>query len=110
MGLSSCAMVHLRHIDPVVVLVGTQPFDPHDALLEVDGHHETVIIALDIEHDPLSADDACRGIELPHIGGTHPACLADFVEPRIERRLHCRLISPPREANDELTQSAAGYD
>jgi len=54
-------MFDLRHIDLVIGLVGTDPLDPDDSLLEIDGNHEAIVIALDVENDPLGTDDArCR--------------------------------------------------
>ena len=50
-------MLHLFHIDLVVVLVRADPLDPHDALLEVDGHNQTIIVPLDVEDDPVGCDD-----------------------------------------------------
>jgi hypothetical protein len=51
-------MLDLRHIDPVVILVRTDPLDPNDALLEVGGNDEPLCISLDAANDLFSADDA----------------------------------------------------
>jgi hypothetical protein len=53
-------MSHLRHVDLVISLVRTDPFDPDDGLLEIDRHHEAIVIALDVEDNPLAAPDNVR--------------------------------------------------
>jgi len=35
-------MLHFIHINLVVVLVRADPFDPHDALLEIDGDDQPI--------------------------------------------------------------------
>jgi hypothetical protein len=39
-------MLRLCHIDAIVVRVGTDPFDPDNALLEVDGGDPLIVVAL----------------------------------------------------------------
>ena len=39
-------MVHLRDVDTVAVAMRTDPLDPDDPLLEVDGHHQPVTVPL----------------------------------------------------------------
>jgi hypothetical protein len=56
-------MLDLRHIDPVVILVRTDPLDPNDALLEVGGNDEPVCVSLDVENDPFSADALTRFLD-----------------------------------------------
>jgi hypothetical protein len=60
-------MLHLRHIDFVVGFVCAYPFDPHDRLFKVDSHDESIVITLDVEDDPLAADDACSCIKPSYI-------------------------------------------
>src|SRR5437899_6682251 len=103
-------MSHLRHVDLVISLVGTDPFDPDDCLLEIDRHQEAIVIAPDVEDKPLRADDTRRRIAPLHIRGAPPCCLAYFVEPGIQRRLHRRLVLLPGETFHELTQGTAGDD
>src|SRR3984893_1790714 len=103
-------MSHLRHIDLVIGFVGTDPFDPDDALLEIDRHHEAIIIALDVEDDPLRTDDTRRRMTPLDIRRTLPRSLARFVEPSIQCGFHCRLILSTRKALYELPQCAARDD
>jgi hypothetical protein len=51
-------MLHLFHIDLIVVLVCADPFDPYDALFEIDGNDQSIIIPLNVEHDSVCRDDA----------------------------------------------------
>lgn len=48
--------------------MGADPFDPDYGLFKVDRHHEAIIVALDVEDDTLSADDAGRVIVFPGTG------------------------------------------
>jgi len=79
-------MLNLRHVDPVVCLVCPDPSYPDDAFLEVHRYDKAIVIALDLEDDPLGADDACRRIEPLHISGAFPDRLADFVVPLSRKR------------------------
>src|SRR6266571_7309906 len=103
-------MLHLRHIDPIVVALRADPFDPYDAFLEIHGHHEPIAVPLDIEHDAVAADDAGAGVKLPHVGRAEPARLADFLEPRVKSRFQRRLIFVPGAGRDELSERAPRDD
>jgi hypothetical protein len=46
-------MSHLFHVNLVVVLVRTDPFDPYDTLLEVGGDNQPIFVSLDVEDDPI---------------------------------------------------------
>ena len=87
MGFSSVAMSHLGCVYPVICLVGANPLDPDDTLLEINRYHQTVVVALDVEDNPLGVDDAGRGVVSLHIGRLRPLRLADFIEPSIKRGL-----------------------
>src|SRR5579863_8154109 len=91
-------MLNLFHIDLVVVSVRADPFDPKDAFLEIDGHDETIIIPLHIEHDAVCRNDT---------GGRITALYLCSARPRMPRLMpgwlmrlwdgawECRL-HPPR--------------
>src|SRR6476646_9733982 len=83
------------------------PFDPNDALLEIDRHHKTIVITFYIEDDPLRADDTRRGIATLDFRGALPRSLAHFVEPCLQRRSYRRLVLPAGKALDELSQCPA---
>src|SRR6185437_7209285 len=50
-------MVHLPHVDPVVVLMRADPLDPDDALLEVNRRDQPVVVALDVEDHTLGGHE-----------------------------------------------------
>jgi hypothetical protein len=56
-------MLHLAHVDAVVVRVGPDPFDPDDGLLEIDRRHEAIVVALDVEDDTVGCDYARRPVQ-----------------------------------------------
>jgi len=56
-------MFNLFDIDPVIILVSTNPLDPDNPLLKINRHHQPIIIALDIEDNPVSRYDAGRCVE-----------------------------------------------
>src|SRR6266480_3377473 len=103
-------MLHLFHIDLVVVLVRADPLDPHDALLEVDGYDQPIIVPFDIEDDPVGRNDAGGRVAALYICSARPSCLSDFVEPSVKGRLQCPVILVPPASLDELSQSAPGND
>jgi hypothetical protein len=82
-------MLHLLHIDLVVILVRADPFDPHDALLEINGNDQSIVIALDVEHNSVRRNDAGSCVTALHVGRAGPARSSDFVEPGIEGGLCC---------------------
>lgn len=65
-------MFNLRYIDLVVSLVGADPLDPDNCLLEIHRHHQAIVIALDIENNPVGANDARCGVETFNISRTRP--------------------------------------
>jgi len=51
-------------------LVRADPFDPHDALFEIDGNDQSIIIPHNVEHDSICRDDASGRMAAPYIGCT----------------------------------------
>src|SRR5260370_1775674 len=103
-------MLHLLHIDLVVVLVCADPLDPHDTLLEIDGHDQPVIIALDVEDDPVGRDDAGSRVAALYICRARPPRLSDFVEPSVQGRLQRAMVLISPASFDEFSQSTPGND
>jgi hypothetical protein len=58
-------MLHLFHIDLVVIPVRTDPFDPYDALLEVDRHGQPIIVSLDVEHHVVTPRRCWQSVVFP---------------------------------------------
>src|SRR4051812_10115358 len=103
-------MSHLSHIDFIVGLVGTDPFDPDDRLLKIDRYHEAIVVAFNVEDDPLRVDDARRRIAAFYIRCIFPGGLARFVEPGLQCSLDSRLVLAAGKTVDELSQGATGDD
>jgi hypothetical protein len=101
-------MSHLGHIDLVIGLVGADPFDPDDCLLKIGRHHKSIVIALNVEDNPLRVDDARRRITALNVRRILLICLARFVEPGIQCGFHGRPILAAGKCLDELSQSSAG--
>src|SRR5258707_14120381 len=92
MGLTSVMMHYLSYIDPVIVAVASDPFDPDNGLFEVHRHNQPIVIAFDVEYDPFVGHDACCRVAPLHVGHALPFRLADFREPRISVGTPCLLI------------------
>src|SRR5450432_4164838 len=103
-------MAHLGHVDLIIGLVGTDPFDPDDRLLKVDRYHETIIVTFDVEDNPLRVDDARRRIPPLYVRRILPGCLARFVKPGVQRSFHSQSVLAGGKTLDELSQRAAGDD
>jgi hypothetical protein len=103
-------MLHLRHVNAIVVAVRADPLDPDDRLLEVHRHDQPVVVALDVEHNAVGRDDTRRRVEPLQVGRAGPASPLDLVEPGIQRGLQRRLVPVPGAGLDELPQRAPGND
>jgi ParB family transcriptional regulator, chromosome partitioning protein len=90
--------------------VGANPLDPDDGLLKIYSHHQPVVIALDIEDNPVGTDDARGGIKPLHVRRADPVRLAYFGEPRVERRFQRGQILMPSPLGDKLAQGAPRYN
>ena len=94
-------MLHLFHVDLVVVLVCADPFDPHDTLVEVRGYDQSIGVPFDIEYDPVRRDDAGRRVAALHIRCARPARLSNFVELGVQGGLQRRVVLPDPLARNE---------
>src|SRR6476660_4466995 len=99
-------MLHLCHIDPIIVQVRAEPFDPYDALFEINRYDKPIAVALNIENHPLCRHDARRCIEPSDIGRAPPMCLPHLLEPRIASGFERCLILMPGSPSDEVSQRA----
>ena len=88
--------------------MSTDPFDPDNSFLKIDRHNEPVIVALDIEDDPVGSYDTGRRVQTLHIRCPGPSCLAHLVEPSVKRRLQRALVFVARSGLDEFTKCPAG--
>jgi len=103
-------MLDLLDVDAIVLLVRADPFDPDDALLEIDRDHQTIIIAFDIEHDPICRNDTSCRIVTPNISGAGPAGLFHLIEPSIKRGLQRGMVLLTSTPLDEGAQAAVTFD
>jgi hypothetical protein len=101
-------MINLSNIDPVIVVMRTEPFDPDNSLLEIDCNYQPIRITSYVEHDPITRDDARGSVKPFYIGSARPFRLPYFVKPSIERRFERWLIPVPGPGLDELPQRPPG--
>src|SRR5437660_465993 len=110
MGFTSAMMVHFSDIDAIIIAMSSDPFYPHDGLREIHCNNEPVVIAFDIEYDPLACDNTRRRIEPSHIRHARPPRFAHLREPSVDRSLQRCVILVSRATVDELTQCTPGND
>src|SRR5882762_7625976 len=103
-------MLNLAHVDLVVVLMCSNPLDPHDRLFEIDRHDQSVVVSLDVENNSFRRNDARRCIASLHVRRAAPSRLFNLVEPGIQRGLQSWLVSISSSALNELSQGAPGDD
>ncbi len=66
----------------------SHPFDKDNLPLVVDRRHQPIVVAFDIEHDPVAANDAGCTVVAFHISRTVPLGSLRLIETRVERSLH----------------------
>src|SRR5215471_2581951 len=98
-------MLHLFHIDLVVILVRADPLDPHDVLFEVGSHNQSIVIPLDVEDDPVGRDDARGRIAALYVRRARPPCPSDFVEPSVQSCLQRPIVFVSSASLNKLSQS-----
>src|SRR5215471_766792 len=101
-------MIDLSDVDAIVVAMGSEPFDPDNSFLEIDGDYQPVCVASYVEDDPIARDDARGSIKPLNIGSARPFRLSYLVKPSIERRLERLLIPVPGAGLDELSKRPPG--
>src|ERR1700746_4137612 len=101
-------MINLSDIDSGIVVMRTEPFDPDNSLLEINCNYQPIRITSNVEHDPITRDDARRSVKPFYIGSARPFRLPYFVKPSIERRFERSLIPVPGAGLDELSQRPPG--
>jgi hypothetical protein len=87
-------MLHLGHVDPVVLGVRAEELDEHDLRRIVDRHDQPVGVPLDVEHDALVADDARGPVPAPNMVRPTPLRTLDLLEPDLERVLSVAILGP----------------
>src|SRR2546427_4923797 len=87
-------MSHLLRVDLVVLSVRADEADVDQPVRVVDLHHESVIVALDVEHHSVVTDDARCSVLRLDLRGVVPILLLDFAVPREKRLLRVRVQLP----------------
>ena len=80
-----------------------QPFDENDLPPIVDRGHQAIVVAFDIKHDPVIANDAGRAIAPLQISGTGPLGSLRFMKPCIECGLDRALPSLTFDKPEQAT-------
>jgi hypothetical protein len=101
-------MINLSDIDPVVVAMRSEPFDPDNSFLEIDCDHQPIRVTPYVEDNPTTRDDARGSVKPFYIGSARPFRLPHLVKPSIERCLERLLIPVPCAGLDELSQRPPG--
>lgn len=78
--------------------------DIHNANPVGDGHDQAVIIAFDVEHDPVVLDEAGATVPRLDVLRASPARLAGLVGPSLQRLLGLRMLLP------EFAKGSCGDD
>src|ERR1035441_3472898 len=105
----SCILNH-PHVDCVVVLVRSQPFDKDRSSLIIHGNHQPVGVSFDIEDNPVRPDNAGMSITGLHVGRILPPCLPRLLKPGVERSLQRTVILVPLQLVEKPSQRASGDD
>jgi hypothetical protein len=79
-------MINLSDVDPIVVAMRSEPFDPDYPLLEIDRDHQPIRVSSYVEYDPVARDDTRRSVEPFEIGRIRPFRLPNFVVNRTNYR------------------------
>jgi hypothetical protein len=101
-------MINLSDVDPIVVAMRSEPFDPDNPLVEIDGNYQPIRISPYVEYDTVTRNDARRSVKPFDIGRIRPFRLPNFVKPSIQCRLERLLITMPGARVDELPECPPG--
>src|SRR5258708_55599 len=97
MGLTLfVAILHLCHVDLVVVAMCTDPLDPDNAFLKIRCNDQTIIVALNVENDAFCSHYAGVAILALDLRHARPAGAMSFLKPRIQRSLERPTVLVPR--------------
>src|SRR5690349_14234743 len=97
-------MSHLLDVDGVMFRVGAHETDVDHAVGVVGLHNQPVIIALDVEHDPVVPRDARIPILRFNLSWSIPVLFFDLSVPSQKRLLRVGMALPKRP------ESLLGYD
>lgn len=101
-------ILHRPHINLVIRLVASEPFNEHNPPAVINGRHQPIVIPFDIKHDAVSPKDAGVSVILLYIGGLLPFGLPGFLEPSIQSGLYHPVVHMAGQARNEPHQRIAG--
>jgi hypothetical protein len=78
-------------VDFVVFGVRTDELDVDGLEAECDGNDESELVALEVEHYAIAADEACAAVSVPDVLGCFPGRLFCFLQPGLQRGSRCRM-------------------
>ena len=91
-------------VDAVVRLMRADESDVAHPILVVDGDHEAILVAADVEHQAVLTNDARRRVQALNIGRRLPVGVQNVVIPSPQRLLCIGILFP------EFPERAAGDD
>jgi hypothetical protein len=99
-------MSYLAYIDAIVLLMGSNESDVKNAISVIRSDNQAVLVAGDIEYDPIVADETRAAIGGFDFGRTFPVGAQRFTEPGTQRLFRICVGRP----FPKLSQCAAGND
>jgi hypothetical protein len=91
-------------VDGIVFLVSADEFHIDRLVVVGNGYYQSVIVALDVEHNPAIFEDTRASVLLLDFGGLRPRSLLGLINPRLERLLGVQVFFPKNP------QEFDGYD
>src|SRR2546423_247748 len=101
---------HCLHIDFIVSSMGAEPLNIDDLRPIMNRYDQPVVIAFDVEHHAVRANDACSRVGPYYVRGTRPVRTLDFMKPSIEGGLHRLLLSPSFQRFDKKAKGLSRDD
>jgi len=77
-------MLDRPYIDCIVILVRSEPLDENCGSPVVNVRYKSIVVASNVEDDPVRTDNTCMGEAGFDVRGVFPTCSFDFVIPSIQ--------------------------
>ena len=84
--------------------MGTDKPDEHDSVLVPDSCYQSVIVAFDVEDNPVVCNEAGIAIDVLDVLRPFPCRMFDIIMPCLKRLSRIRMLLP------KFSQSFVGYD
>lgn len=92
----SCLALHSFNVDLIVFLVTAYEFDEKCSCFVHHRNNKAIVIALDVENDPIVAYKACIAILRLDLCRGFPVCFGGFGVPSLQRLFGLRMLFPER--------------